>query len=56
MKTTHQLAEELLKLPDVSVVVEGWCDMEGYEPGAKMTSYDPGGTAIIMQVPAGENK
>ncbi len=29
--TTHQLASKLLSLPDTTVVIEGWCEMEGYE-------------------------
>jgi hypothetical protein len=49
VKTTHQLAEEMLQLPDVPVVVEGWCTMESFEMVCVMTEYDPDGTAIIMQ-------
>jgi len=45
MKTTHQLAQELLSLPDVKVIVELWC---GSDPVAVMTGYDPDNTAIIM--------
>lgn len=50
MKTTHELARELLSLPDVRVVIELWCSMEGYEPTAIMTDYDSH-TAIIVQRP-----
>jgi hypothetical protein len=49
MKTTHQLAKELLALPDVDLVVEGWCQMRGHELAAKMTQYDPDGTVILIQ-------
>ena len=49
MKTTHQIAKELLALPDVKLVVEGWCDMAGHELTAKMTGYDPENTAILIQ-------
>lgn len=45
MKTTHQLAAELMALPDVPVVVEMWTRDE---PFAKMTLYDPEGTAMIV--------
>lgn len=48
-KTTHEMARELLTLPDVPLVVEMWCAMDGYECVAKMTEYDPTGTAIICQ-------
>lgn len=46
MKTTHQLAKELLALPDVPLEVEGWC---GGDIIAKMTRYDPEGTAILVE-------
>ena len=46
-KTTHQMAAELLALPDVPLEIEMWCRMDGYEQVAKMTEYDPDGTAII---------
>ncbi len=48
-KTTHELAAELLALPNVPVVVELWGEMDGYEMVAKMTKYDPDKTAIICQ-------
>lgn len=50
MKTTHELARELLSLPNVRVVIEQWCSMDGYEPTALMTEYDLH-TAIIVQRP-----
>ena len=46
---THELAKQLLALPDVPVVIEGWVPMRGYETTAKMTEYDPEGQAIIVQ-------
>lgn len=46
-KTTHEMARELLLLPDVPLVIDGWCEMDGYEMVADMTLYDPDGTAII---------
>lgn len=49
MKTTHQIAKELLALPDVKLIVEGWCSRQGYELTAKMTQCDPSGTAILVQ-------
>lgn len=51
MKTTHQLARELYLLPDVPVVIEYWASIQGHEPTALMTEYDPDGTAIIVQYP-----
>lgn len=53
MKTTHQVAQELLELPNVELVIEGWCDMQslGYTMEAAMTGYDPDGTAILWQKP-----
>lgn len=50
MKTTHQIAAELLALPDVPLVIEGWCMMDNHEMVAKITDYCDG-TAIIMQKP-----
>jgi hypothetical protein len=50
-KTTHEMAQSLLALPDVPLVVEAWCQMEHYEMVAEMTEYDPSGTAIIWQKP-----
>jgi len=52
MKTTHQIAAELLALPNVPLVIEGWItDWPGHEMTASMTTYDPEGTAIIWQKP-----
>lgn len=53
-KTTHELAKELLDLPDVSVGVELWCERENYEPVAVMTQYVPDDRAIIVQKWDGE--
>ena len=47
-KTTHEMARELLALPDVPLVIELWCDMEGCECVAELTGYDDQ-TAIIYQ-------
>lgn len=47
--TTHEMARQLLALPDVPLHIEMWCQMEGYEMMARMTEFDPEGTAIIMQ-------
>lgn len=55
-KTTHEMANELLALPDVPLVIEMWCEMERHEMTASMTSYDPEGTAIIWQKPDPEPK
>jgi len=49
MKTTHELARELLELPDVPVKVEYWTADADSEPVALMTEYDPEGTAMICQ-------
>jgi hypothetical protein len=49
MKTTHDIACELLALPNVPLKVEGWCEMRGHEMVAQMTEYDPEGAAILMQ-------
>jgi hypothetical protein len=51
MKTTHDIAKELLALPNVKLVVEGWCEVGGHETTAEMTEYDPDGTAILVQAP-----
>jgi hypothetical protein len=50
MKTTHQIARELLALPDVELVIEGWCPMDNHEMVAEITSYDEN-TVIIWQKP-----
>lgn len=53
MKTTHELAAELLALPNVPLMIEGWVQMKGYEATAQML--DRGiddheyGQAIITQ-------
>ena len=49
MKTTHDIAKELLALPNVPLVIEGWCEMRGHETTVQMTGYDPEGTAIMVQ-------
>lgn len=49
MKTTHELARELIALPDKPIKVEGWSDLEDHDVTAKMTRYDPEGTAILVQ-------
>lgn len=46
--TTHELALELMKLPDVTVVIEGWSCFEYERIFAVMTGYDPEGTAILI--------
>lgn len=46
MKTTHQLAQELLDLPDVPLKVELWAGWDN--PTAVMSEYDPEGTAFIV--------
>jgi hypothetical protein len=50
MKTTHQIAAELLALPDIPLIIEGWCVMDNHEMVAKITDYCDN-TAIIMQKP-----
>lgn len=53
-KTTHQMARELLALPDVPLEVEMWCAMDGHEMAADLTRYTEGEskrTAIIYQKP-----
>ena len=49
-KTTHQIATELLALPDIPLVIEGWCMMDNHEMIAEITSYDDN-EAIIWQKP-----
>lgn len=49
--TTHEMAKQLLDLPDVELVIEMWCIMPNHVPQAEMTEYDPEGTAIIWQAP-----
>lgn len=51
MKTTHQLAAELMELPDVPVLVNGWILIDNFEVTARMSEYDPSGTAFIVQAP-----
>ena len=50
MKTTHQLADELLALPDIPLGIEGWCEMDLHEMTASITDYDEN-RAIIWQKP-----
>lgn len=45
------MATELLELPDVPLLIELWCQIDGHEAVAEMTKYDPVGTAIIRQKP-----
>ena len=40
MKTTHQIAAELLALPDVPPKVEMWCLLDRDEMVAKMAEYE----------------
>lgn len=54
--TTHQMAKQLLELPDVELLIEGWIRMDGYTMTASMTSYDPKHTAIIWQKPKRKKK
>jgi len=51
MKTTHQIANELLQLPDVPLEIEGWCRVDKYEVVAEMTAHSPDSVAIIWQKP-----
>lgn len=51
--TTHEMARQLLALPNISLVIEGFCDPGGYVPIARITEYDSG-TAIIVNRPASE--
>lgn len=50
MKTTHQMAKELLELPDVPLVIEGWCKMDNHEMVVEITDYSDE-EAIIWQKP-----
>jgi len=56
MKTTHQVARELLALPDVKLTVELWVDRQNHQLAVEMTEYDPEGTAIIWQKPTCNDK
>lgn len=47
--TTHELARELLELPDVRLVVEGWCGGRDSRIYAVMSGFDSEGTAILVQ-------
>ena len=49
-KTTHEMARELLALPDLPLHIEMWCEMDNHEMTASITDYDPG-HAIIWQKP-----
>jgi hypothetical protein len=51
MKTTHEIARELLALPDVPLFIDGWFyHWADREMVAEMTK-NPKGTAIIWQKP-----
>jgi len=50
MKTTHQIARELLALPDIPLLIEGWYRMDHHEMAASITDYDPN-RAILWQKP-----
>lgn len=47
------MARQLLALPDIQLVIEGFCDPGGYVPIARITEYDPA-VAIIVNRPASE--
>lgn len=49
--TTHEMAKQLLALPNVRLVIEMWCVESDKQMVAEMTAYDPEGTAIIWQKP-----
>lgn len=51
MKTTHELAKELMELPDMEIVVEGWISHRGYEIAAVRSGFDPERVAILVQIP-----
>ena len=44
------MAKALLDLPDVPLVIEGWCKMDNHEMTASITDYDED-VAIIWQKP-----
>lgn len=48
--TTHQMAKALLDLPDVPLIIEGWCRLDNHEMTASITDYDDE-VAIIWQKP-----
>jgi hypothetical protein len=51
MNTTRDLASDLLALPNVPLCVEGWAQGDNEQIKAKMTGYDPEGTAILVLRP-----
>ena len=56
MKTTHQMARELLALPDVPLYIDEWFYHWGdREIVAEMTN-NPEGTALIWQKPVNQNE
>jgi hypothetical protein len=48
--TTHEMAHRLLLLPDIKLVIEGWCVMDNHEMTASITDYSED-EAIIWQKP-----
>jgi hypothetical protein len=48
--TTHEMARQLLSLPDINLVIEGWCIMNNHEMTASITDYSED-DAIIWQKP-----
>lgn len=56
MKTTHELAKDLLALKDVPVVIEYWVQMEGFDPMVGMSECYDEPTAIIFQDRKSESK
>ncbi len=49
MKTTHDIAKELLALPNVPLVIEGWISQSNREIQVVMTDYEPDKEAILIQ-------
>jgi len=50
MKTTHEIARDLLALPDVPLLVEGWCEMNNHEVAVKMRDADETGAILFQKV------
>lgn len=48
--TTHEMARQLLALPDIRLTIEGWCRLNNHQMTAEITGYDEN-TAIIWQKP-----
>ncbi len=44
--TTHEMARQLLDLPDVRLTIQGWATMNNHQMTAEITGYDEN-TAII---------